>query len=81
MSEYVDLDDLKQRRYFESATLDPRFVFEETEPLEEHGVVWKQFRIVDCAHRDVDREGDACGHCGKDFTPVKAPVRKRRSRK
>lgn len=68
MTNYVDLDDLKTRTFYESATHDPRFVFEEVEPVEdEHGRTWAQFKIVDCAHRPEDRDGVLCTHCGKDF--------------
>lgn len=28
---------------------------------------FERFMIVDCAHRDVDRDGDLCTHCGKAF--------------
>jgi hypothetical protein len=83
MTDHVDLDDLRKRTFFESATLDPRFVFEETDPLTDGETTWRQFKLIDCAHRDVDREGDVCGHCGKDFTPapVKAPVKKTAARR
>jgi hypothetical protein len=67
MTNYVDLDDLRKRRFFESATFDPRFVWEETEPLVSDGKSWRRFRIVDCAHRPVDRDGDLCTHCGHAF--------------
>lgn len=115
MTDHVDLDDLKDRVYFESATYDPRFVWRKIYPVKDvesdllranPGLTKKQitelgkigityspvtdarwtdgfdrFMIVDCAHRDVDREGDVCGHCGKDFTPVKAPAKKTAARR
>jgi hypothetical protein len=82
MTNYVDLDELKTRTFFESATKDPRFVFEEVEPLEDdHGRVWSQFKIVDCAHRETDRDGDLCTHCGHAFAHKPRAVTKRAPRK
>lgn len=80
MTNYVDLDELRDRVYFRSASLDPRFVWEEIQPGPEFSDiaeidgdrwVWadglSRFKLVDCAHRDVDRDGDLCTHCGHAF--------------
>ena len=91
MSGYVDLDELKDRVFFRTATHDDRFVFEEIEPGPDHSDeaelsgdrwVWadgtSRFKITGCAHRDADREGDVCGHCGKSFAKTRWAARRKR---
>lgn len=37
----------------------------------------RRFTLVDCAHREADRDGALCTHCGKDgFEVKKAPAKK-----
>jgi len=87
MTNYADLEALRDGVYFESATQDSRFVWEEISPpdpsvAEVIGGVWfdgfRRFRLLDCAHRDEDRDGDLCTHCGYAFP---APEKKAASRK
>jgi len=75
MANYVDLDELRSRVFFEVATTDDRFVWEEISP--DPGIAqttydqwtdgFRRFRLLDCAHREVDRDGDLCTHCGHEF--------------
>jgi hypothetical protein len=107
MTDYVDVKELRRAVYFESATHDQRFLWEEIIPADlpddhsliaEVGVVqplldgpvifadnFRRFRLVDCAHRDADRDGDLCTHCGHHFAhkpPTKtAAPRKRQPKK
>jgi hypothetical protein len=81
MTNYVDLDELKDRVYFESATFDRRFKWSEIMPDPKVAPViageggepdrwadgFRRFHLLDCAHRDVDRDGDLCTHCGHAF--------------
>jgi len=101
MTNYVDLDELRDRVYFRAASLDDRFVWRQIFPVEDVennllranpqltpaqievlgkvGVIhgpntpprwaddFERFMIVDCAHREVDRDGDLCTHCGHAF--------------
>jgi hypothetical protein len=92
---YVDVDELRKGVYFMSATLDPRFVWTEIDPLSlsaddpligSPGVVQpvldgpvifadnlRRFRLVDCAHREEDRDGKLCTHCGQP-NPYEPPA-------
>lgn len=80
MSEYVDLEKLKNRMYFSAASLDPRFVWEKISDDELYalgvGDGFERYRLIDCAHREADREGDVCGHCGKSFAKAKRSRKK-----
>lgn len=79
MTNYVDLDDLRSRVYFESATLDDRYTWEEIAPDPDVAQTtydrwtdgFRRFRLVDCAHRAADRDGALCVHCGHEFPHVK----------
>lgn len=107
MTNYVDLDELRNEIYFRAASLDPRFVWRQIFPvkdvenellpanpdltpkqIEALGKIgirfsptsepqwadgFERYMLVDCAHRPVDRDGELCTHCGKDFTPAPSP--------
>lgn len=62
MTNYVDLDELKNRIYFQTATMDDRFTWEEILPVAEDGM--RRYRMTGCAHREADRDGNLCTHCG-----------------
>jgi hypothetical protein len=114
---HIDLDDLKTRVFFETASHDDRFVWQEIFPVRDvqHNLIdanpgltaeqftelgrvgviygpdtdprwadgFRRFRIIRCAHREVDRvNGDQCGHCGADNPyepPAEEAARKRRA--
>ena len=91
MSGYVDLEELQGNVYFESATLDDRYVWEEVQPdpeiAEVTGGVWfdglRRFRLVRCAHREADQDGKLCTHCGHQNPyepPEQTAARKARKR-
>jgi len=75
MTNYVDLDDLKSRVYFETATVDDRYTWEEITPdpaiaqttYDQWTDGFRRFRLTGCAHRAVDRDGELCTHCGHAF--------------
>lgn len=89
----VDLEELKQREFFVTATQDDRYVWAEIKPSADHpaaeysgdGWTWadgtSRYRLVRCAHREIDRVGRKCGHCGADNPyepPAQESARKRR---
>jgi hypothetical protein len=71
---HVDLDSLKQNVYFVTATLDERYTWQKipAEDLPGLGITDEadRYRITGCAHREADRDGDTCGHCGES---IKSP--------
>lgn len=91
---YVDLEELQGNVYFESATLDRRYKFEEIQPDPSIAEVlagsgtWmdglRRFRLVDCAHREDYRDGSLCtfcGHANPYEPPAETAARKTRARK
>jgi hypothetical protein len=84
---YVDVEELRTRVFFETATLDPRFTFEEIIPAdpaiaEVMNGRWmdgqRRFRLIDCVHPETMRDGVLCTHCGHaDQVP---PAKKRASK-
>ncbi len=73
MAGYIDLEELQGRVYFAQAAIDDRFTWEEIQPdpsIAEvtSGGVWfdglQRFRLVDCAHLEVYRDGSLCTYCG-----------------
>lgn len=107
---YADIDNLKRRVYFHSATLDDRYEWEKLTPSfgselrEKHpdltteaaheldmlGVTlhhgrppeWAdgldRYRMIGCAHREADRDGALCTHCGHAFDHKPAAKTRRR---
>jgi hypothetical protein len=71
MTNYVDLDELRGRVFFRAASLDDRFIWEKIPDEQLYGMGisdgFERFRLIDCAHRPVDRDGDLCTHCGHAF--------------
>lgn len=62
MTGYYDIEELKQRTYFQTATLDARFLFKEIE-TDEDGT--RRYMMTGCAHRSADRDGVLCTICGE----------------
>lgn len=96
MTNYVDLDELREREFFITATQDDRYVWEEIKPYADHPAaelagdqwVWadgtSRYRLVGCAHREADRDGALCTHCGHEDSyepPEQKPARRRRGKK
>ncbi len=84
MTNYVDLDELRTRVFFEQATRDDRFTWEEITPDPDIAPVFRRFRLTGCAHREVDRDGSLCTHCGHQFeykAPKMTAARKATARK
>lgn len=116
MTNYADIDDLRRRVYFHSATLDNRFKWEkltpgfgatlrETHPgltveqaheLDMIGVTLRpdqdpqwadgldRYRLVDCAHLEMYRDGKLCTFCGHENyyePPAQTAARKQRGRR
>lgn len=90
---HVDLEELRGGVYFETATHDQRYTWAPVEPDDTIAPVtaegewadgFRRFRIVDCSHREVDRDGDRCSHCGQ-VNPYEPPkmtaARKARARR
>ncbi len=87
MAGSVNIEELKTQVFFESASLDDRYVWEEIQPDQSVAPVdgdhWadnlRRFRLVECAHQPQDRMDDVCTVCGETIA-VKA-VPKKRTRK
>lgn len=63
MTGYYDIEELKQRTYFYTATLDDKFIFE---LVDEGGAMRPAtYRMTGCAHRADDRVGVLCTICGE----------------
>lgn len=86
MAGSVNIEELKTQVFFESASLDDRYVWEEIAP--DSGVApvdgdrWadnlKRFRLVRCAHQTQDRVDGVCSVCGEKITTAKAAPAKKR---
>ena len=101
MAEYVDISELRLGVYFESATLDDRFKWQEIDPDPAVGTVintapsgedpvyvwadnFRRYRLLGCAHREADRDGALCTHCGHQNPyepPKQEAARKTRAKK
>lgn len=83
MTNYTNVPDLQTKIYFVTATYDDRYVWEEIQPGPDYadlaersgdGWVWadgtSRYRMLGCAHRDADRDGALCTHCGDEVVEV-----------
>jgi hypothetical protein len=95
VTNYVDIPDLQTKIYFHTATLDDRYVWEEIKPgpayadlaeRRDDGWQWadgtSRYRLLGCAHREQDRDGVLCTHCGDTVAtaipqPPEQPVKRR----
>jgi hypothetical protein len=93
MTNYVNVEELRTGVYFETATLDARFTFQEIIPpdpavAEVMNGRWmdgqRRFRLIDCAHLEMYRDGKLCTHCGGENyyePPAAEAARKKRTTK
>jgi hypothetical protein len=85
---HIDLDELKARVFFGTATQDDRYVWEKIpgSELDALGISdgLDRYRITGCAHPEAYRSGNRCTHCGGQNPyepPAAEAARKRRGRK